>query len=58
MFNVEFTNDERTALLQLIDLAVKAGGLGVAEASLVLANKIKAATETVATPAVAPTEDK
>lgn len=38
--NIDFTQGEVNALLQLIDLAVKANGLQVAEASLTLHKKI------------------
>jgi len=42
---VDFTEQERIALIQLIDLAVKAGGLNVADAALVLAKKLKPEAE-------------
>lgn len=42
---VDFTTDEARALLALIDLAVKAAGLKVAEAASVLAAKIAPAAE-------------
>jgi hypothetical protein len=45
MTAVEFTKDEAAALLQLIDLACKSGGLQVAEASAVLARKIAPAAQ-------------
>lgn len=41
--NVTFTADEAKAALQLFDLAVKAGGLQVAEAALILSKKIQEA---------------
>jgi len=40
MIKVEFSKEEVQALLQLIDMAVKTGGLNVAEAGVVLARKI------------------
>lgn len=43
--NVEFTNGEANALLQLIDIAIKSGGLNVAEAGFVIAKKVNAAFE-------------
>lgn len=41
VFNVE----EAKALLQLIDIAIKSGGLNVAEAGVALAKKVNAAFE-------------
>ena len=40
MKTIEFTDGEISALLQLIDIAIKAGGLNVAEAGAVLAKKL------------------
>jgi hypothetical protein len=40
VFNVTFTEDEGTALLNLIDTAVKAQGLAVAGNALALATKL------------------
>lgn len=40
MNTITLTNNEKQVLLQLIDLAVKAGGLNVAEAAIVLTKKI------------------
>ena len=40
---IEFGESEARVLLQLIHLAVKAGGLEVAEAAVVLSRKIQAA---------------
>jgi len=40
MKSIEFTEGEINALLQLIDIAIKAGGLNVAEAGTVLAKKL------------------
>ena len=45
MAAVEFTTDEAKALLALIDLAVKAAGLNVAQAASLLAAKIAPAAE-------------
>lgn len=42
MNTITLNDQEKTVLLQLIDLAVKAGGLQVAEAALVLSKKIDA----------------
>lgn len=42
---IEFNEEERRALLALIDLAVKAAGLQVAEAATVLAAKISKASD-------------
>jgi hypothetical protein len=42
---IELTEQEANALLQLIDLAVKSGGLNVAQAGVVLAAKISAAAK-------------
>jgi hypothetical protein len=39
---IEFTEEELQALAQLIDIAVKSQGMGVAEAAVVLVNKIRA----------------
>ena len=44
---IEFTQEEANALLTLIDLAVKAGGLNVAQAAAHLAGKIQAAAQPV-----------
>jgi hypothetical protein len=38
---VEFTEQERNVLLQLLDIAVKAAGLQVAESAVVLAKKLQ-----------------
>ena len=40
MANIELSNDERRALAQLIDIAVKAGGINVAKAATHLFDKI------------------
>ena len=40
MYNISFTQQELQALLALLDLSVKAGGLQVAPAAVVLQQKI------------------
>jgi hypothetical protein len=40
---IDFTEEELQALAQLIDIAVKSQGMGVAEAAVVLINKIRSA---------------
>jgi hypothetical protein len=45
MKNVELSTDEIKALIQIIDLAIKASGLGSAEAGVVLAKKLSAHLE-------------
>lgn len=47
MYKLELTDNEGSALLQLIDLAVKAGGMNVAEAAVVLSQKINKSKEPV-----------
>jgi hypothetical protein len=42
---VTFENEEAKALIGLIDLAVKAGGLGVAETAVHFAKKLEAAAK-------------
>tara|TARA_B100000963_G_scaffold141343_1_gene123057 strand:+ start:560 stop:739 length:180 start_codon:yes stop_codon:yes gene_type:complete len=41
MAKIELSDDERRSLVQLIDIAVKAGGLGVAEPATLLFAKIR-----------------
>tara|TARA_R100001377_G_C3130378_1_gene89099 strand:+ start:361 stop:576 length:216 start_codon:yes stop_codon:yes gene_type:complete len=41
MKSIEFTDEELNALLQLIDLAIKSQGLNVAQAGVILADKIR-----------------
>ena len=48
--NIDFTEQEATAVLQLIDMAVKANGMTVAEASVVLTKKIQEAFKPKETP--------
>lgn len=40
MKTIEFTDGEISALVQLIDIAIKAGGLNVAQAGATLAAKV------------------
>lgn len=39
--HIEFTEQEASATLQLIDLAVKSGGMQVAEAGVVISKKLQ-----------------
>ena len=59
MKTIEFTDQELQVLTQLLDIAVKAGGLNVAEAASVLARKISQEIEQpqFAEPSIAPVED-
>jgi hypothetical protein len=60
MKSIEFTEQELQVLTQLLDIAVKAGGLNVAEAASVLARKISQEIEQTpqfAEPSIAPVED-
>lgn len=41
---IDFTKEEANALMQLLDLACKAGGLQVAEAAIYMTKKIQPAT--------------
>ena len=41
MKTIEFTNEEINALVALLDIAVKAGGINVAEAAVYLTKKIR-----------------
>ena len=52
MITVSLTEQENNVLIQLIDLAVKSGGLQVAEASVVLSKKLQAAQAAANTPTV------
>jgi hypothetical protein len=54
MTSIELTKEEATALIQLLDIACKSGGLNVAEAATVLARKIAPATQDQ--PDIAPKE--
>ena len=45
-----FTNEELTVLMQLLDIATKAGGLGVAQQALPLAVKIQQQLQPVDVP--------
>lgn len=55
MTTIELSKDEAAALIQMIDIAIKSGGLNVAEAGVVLAKKIAPATQD-ATSAPAPSD--
>ena len=59
MKTIEFTDQELQVLTQLLDIAVKAGGLNVAEAATVLAKKISQEIEQpqFAEPSIAPVAD-
>lgn len=48
MTQVTFTNQEVHALSQLLDIAVKAGGMQVAAAALALQNKLVEAVQAAA----------
>lgn len=45
MIQIEFSEQEANALIELINLAVKSGGLNVAQAGFVLASKIQTAAQ-------------
>lgn len=47
MIQIEFSEQEANALIELINLAVKSGGLNVAQAGVVLASKIQSAAQAV-----------
>lgn len=51
---IELTQNEANVLTGLIDIAVKSGGLQVAEAAVVLTGKIAAAAQAEAAGATAP----
>lgn len=51
---IELNENEAQALTGLIDIAIKSGGLQVAEAGVALAIKIAAAAKAAAQPAPAP----
>ena len=42
---IEFTDEEINALVALLDIAVKAGGINVAEAAVYLTKKIRGASD-------------
>ena len=52
MIKVEYTQQEAQALVQLIDMACKAGGMAVAEACIALTKKIIEATKEQAPPSL------
>ena len=43
MNSIEFSDEELSALMQLIDIAIKAQGLNVAQAGVILADKVREA---------------
>tara|TARA_R110000744_G_scaffold308295_3_gene416341 strand:+ start:2713 stop:2928 length:216 start_codon:yes stop_codon:yes gene_type:complete len=43
MNSIEFTEEELNALIQLIDIAIKSQGLNVAQAGVILADKVREA---------------
>ena len=45
MKSIDFTDNELNILVQLLDIAVKAQGLNVAEAAVVLARKVAAVNQ-------------
>jgi len=47
MVDVQFSKEEVNALVQLLDIAVKSGGLNVAEAALVIIRKVSTAAQEV-----------
>lgn len=47
---IEFTEQELKVLMQLIDISVKAGGIQVAEAAVILNKKLQAALPQTETP--------
>jgi len=47
MKTIEFTDEEINALVALLDIAVKAGGINVAEAAVFLTKKLKGASDPV-----------
>ena len=63
MKSIEFTDNELNILVQLLDIAVKAQGLNVAEAAVVLARKVAEVggieeSPEYAEPTVVPTEEE
>ena len=57
MKSIEFSEGEINALVQLIDLAVKAGGLNVAQAGAALAQKLTGQSEVETNPIFASPEE-
>ncbi len=57
MKSIEFTEGEINALVQLIDIAVKAGGLNVAQAGAALAQKLTGQSELETNPIFAAPEE-
>ena len=58
MNSIEFTDGEINALVQLIDIAIKAGGLNVAQAGAALAQKLTGQSEVETNPIFAAPEEK
>ena len=65
MKSIEFTDNELNILVQLLDIAVKAQGLNVAEAAVILARKVAEVgggeveeSPAYAEPTVVPTEEE
>jgi len=52
MIPIEFTPEEARAAIALCDIAIKAGGLQVAEAGFVIARKLEAALKAASEVAV------
>ena len=57
MKSIEFSEGEINALVQLIDLAVKAGGLNVAQAGAALAQKLTGEPQVETNPIFASPQD-
>ena len=57
MKSIEFSEGEINALVQLIDLAVKAGGLNVAQAGAALAQKLTGEPQVETNPIFASPEE-
>ena len=57
MKSIEFSEGEINALVQLIDIAVKAGGLNVAQAGAALAQKLTGQSEVETSPIFASPQD-
>ena len=57
MNSIEFTDGQINALVQLIDIAIKAGGLNVAQAGAALAQKLTGQSEVETNPIFAAPEE-
>lgn len=51
---LDFTTEEAQALITLLDLATKSGGLQIAQAALPIAVKVQTALNAVSTPVTVP----